>query len=215
MKKFIITAACVAATISGFAQGTVQFLNSTVSAIYLNTNTAADKATSAAIGTQLNSATPSSTGIVDVGMFWSTATFNTVAGGTLAGIDTISSTAGNVIANANFAVGSSTTAGEAVFIQIFAWDNSYGDTVAGLQACIAAGGYFGAASAGNANQVYGTIGAAYAETLGPIGGPGNPIFTPSGNIGKTIMLAQTSPEPATIALGGLGAAALLLFRRRK
>jgi len=217
MKKLIITAACMVATVSGFAQGTVQFLNSTVSAIYLNANVTSNKVTSGTIASMTGGATGpnASTGVVDVGLFWSTAAFSSVTGGTFAGIEQMSSTAGNVVGNANFAL-NGTTAGEAIFVQIFAWDNSFGDNLAGLQACIAAGDYFGAASAGNANTVYGAIGSAFAETTGPVGGPGDPVFLPTGNIGKTIMLAQTTtPEPATFAIGGLGAAALLFLRRRK
>lgn len=37
----------------------------------------------------------------------------------------------------------------------------------------------------------------------------------AGGLGSIVLIPQTVPEPSTIALGGLGAAALLLFRRRK
>jgi hypothetical protein len=46
-------------------------------------------------------------------------------------------------------------------------------------------------------------------TAFPAGAP-NTIFTPF-----TVGSAGTVPEPSTFALAGLGAAALLLFRRRK
>ncbi len=78
--------------------------------------------------------------------------------------------------------------------------------------------YFGAATAGQANTAYGAIGNALSVKLGATSGPGTVIFgllTTANLLNKTIMLAQTIPEPATIAISGLGAAALLLFRRRK
>jgi PEP-CTERM motif len=218
MKKLIITAACVAAAVSGFAQGTVSFQNNTaLSAIYLNnSSTTANKVGSGTLGSMSGSGTPSSTGVVEVGLFWSTSQFNTAAGGTLAGVATIGTTAGVFSGNGNFGI-ATTNPNDTVFLQIFAWDSSYGTTQAGLEACIAAGGYFGAASAGNANTTYGAIGAATSVVMGAAGGPGTLIYAPSGTITKTIMLqnAGTVPEPATIAIGGLGAAALLMFRRRK
>jgi hypothetical protein len=48
----------------------------------------------------------------------------------------------------------------------------------------------------------------------PTGGPGVPPVTPQDLTGMPAVILNT-PEPATIALGGLGAAALVLFRRRK
>jgi len=47
------------------------------------------------------------------------------------------------------------------------------------------------------------------------GGGGTPAGTPANLTGWTGNLLIPTPEPTTIALGGLGAAALLLFRRRK
>lgn len=228
MKKLIITAACVAAAVSGFAQGTVQFNNSistvfdlaTYSSPAYTTITGSNKVTSATIAAQASpdsSGPGASTGVIDVGLFWSTSTFNTVGGGTLAGIEQISSTAaGQLIGNPAFGI-SGTTALEPVYLQVFAWDNSYGDSQQGAENALAAGGYFGATTAGIANTTYGAIGSAISSTLGqPPPADGTLIFsTTAGYFGKTILLAQSTPEPATLALGGLGAAALLLFRRRK
>jgi len=49
----------------------------------------------------------------------------------------------------------------------------------------------------------------------PTGGGGTPQVLPQDLTGMPSVTLQQVPEPATIALGGLGAAALLLFRRRK
>jgi hypothetical protein len=48
----------------------------------------------------------------------------------------------------------------------------------------------------------------------PTGGGGVPIATPSDLTGMPALILTPSPEPSTIALGGLGAAALMFFRRR-
>jgi hypothetical protein len=48
----------------------------------------------------------------------------------------------------------------------------------------------------------------------PTGGPGIPPVTPQDLTGMPAVIMVT-PEPSTIALGGLGAAALMMFRRRK
>jgi len=70
---------------------------------------------------------------------------------------------------------------------------------------------YGAAVAGGALVGVG------AEFLNSMGNPNPPTPTPAVNttgFNGNLILVPT-PEPATIALGGLGAAALLLFRRRK
>jgi hypothetical protein len=47
------------------------------------------------------------------------------------------------------------------------------------------------------------------------GGPAFPPAVPQDLIGMPAVLLFEAPEPSTIVLGGLGAAALMLFRRRK
>jgi hypothetical protein len=90
-------------------------------------------------------------------------------------------------------------------------------TVAGLAAGTV--GYFEVAGwTGNAASYAQATGDAGFTTVfgGNTGGSGSPPAPPvnltgwSGNLNLTPV-----PEPTTIALGGLGAAALLLFRRRK
>jgi hypothetical protein len=206
MKKLIITATITTAiAISGFSQGQIIFQNTISSGLYFDnsaglvTNTA-NKVTSAPL--------PDG-GVVDVGLYWSTAVFTDAAQGTLADTVTMSSTQAGTIAGETVVL-PGTSAGEQVYVQVFAWDSLYGNP----DAALAANAFFAAWSAGPNNTVYGAIGApelTFGLTTAPA--PGYPIFgTAVGQFGRAVM---PTPEPATITLGGLGAAALLMFRRRK
>jgi len=76
-------------------------------------------------------------------------------------------------------------------------------------------------AAGGAGLTYWTTGANLVEFLNnqgtPAGSPVGPAVNISGNGGgwNGNLVLTPVPEPTTIALGGLGAAALMLFRRRK
>jgi hypothetical protein len=217
MKKLILTVALTAAAaVSGFSQGQVTFQNAGTSWIYWNAYTVptTNRVTSGTIASQ-PAAASLSTGVVDIGLYWGTAAFTDAAQGTLADTVTMSTTAAGAFAGSGsgaLAI-TGTSAGENIYVQVFAWDSTY----ATPDAAIAAKGYFGAFSAGAANTTYGAVGAAQFVqnlTVSPAGGI--PIFgTGAGQFGRDVLLVGTVPEPTTIALGGLGAAALLLFRRRK
>ena len=201
---------------SAFADGQVDFQNNPTTGFYLYdyTTLTANLVTSATLGSQ--DGLGDSTGVLDVGLVWGTtaASVSTIYGGTLAGIEDIGPRPGILAGNASFTV-LGTNPGDEDYFQVYAWDSSFGNSLAGLQACVAARGYFGAATAGFGNTTYGAVGAPLMFTLEqPPPSPGTPIFgTTGGYFDKTILLE--SPEPGTFALGGLGAAALLLFRRRK
>jgi len=49
----------------------------------------------------------------------------------------------------------------------------------------------------------------------PLGGTGQPPSSPQEVSGMPALIVTSVPEPSTFALAGLGAAALLIFRRRK
>jgi len=68
--------------------------------------------------------------------------------------------------------------------------------------------YAAALAAGGASYATSPV---FATTTG---GPGTIPETPVDLVGMPAVILNT-PEPSTIALGGLGAAALVLFRRRK
>ena len=207
---------------SAFADGTVQFENTVATRIFFYNygNPATTLVTSATLGSQ--DLGYGSSGVLDIGLVWgnSASSVSSLSGGTLAGIAQISSTyPGEFFGNALYGAATfpvpGTNPDDADYFQVYAWDSSFGDSLAGMQACIASGGYFGAASAGFGNTIYGLIGAPLQVTLGQAPpAAGTPLFGTSGNVfGKMVILS--SPEPATIVLGCSCAAAMLLFRRRK
>ncbi len=196
----IITGLCAFA-ISGFSQGRVNFQNALTSQLFFDSTALANRVTSAPL--------PDG-GVVDVGLFWSTAVFTDSAQGTLAGVATMSATAGTFAGNGALTL-PGTSAGEQIYVQVYAWDSLY----ANPDAALAAGALFGAWSAGPNNTVYGAVGAPELTsglTVSP--GPSIPIFgTGAGQFGRCVVLS--SPEPTTLALGAAGSVALLLFRRQK
>jgi len=210
MKKLILTAALASATaLSGFSQGQIIFQNAALQAIYFNsTASTANKVAAGPIAGQA-AAGSASTGVVDVGLWWSTAAFTDYTQATLAQTDLITGSSG-LLAGGTIVV-NGTSSGEQIYVQVYAWDSTY----ANPDAAKLAGAYFGAPSAGPGNTTYGAVGNAYLTTgLTVSPAPGTPIFgTGAGQFGRTVLLQ--GPEPTTIAIGGLGAAALLMMRRRK
>ncbi len=214
MKKLIFATLGVLTAVSGLAQGYVNFQNTAVSRLFvLNYSTfTTNPATSGPIGAQ--DGVSGSTGTIDVGLYWSTSPFTSASQGTLAATATINPASPGLIAgNSSLAI-AGTTAGQQVYLQLYMWDSTYGTP----DATLLAGYDFGAGSAGLAdfNTPYGAVGPAVPVTLGILGGIyATTIFGPSaGEFGKTYLL-NGAPEPASIAIGGVGAAALLLFRRRR
>ena len=108
-----------------------------------------------------------------------------------------------------------TTPGETdVWIQIAGWTASFGTNWAGAQAAAqtTTGNYFGRSPVINV--------APAAGGLGPTTGPGAIIWqtatgTDPTKIAGGLVLYTLVPEPSTMALFGLGVAAVLIFRRRK
>jgi hypothetical protein len=116
-----------------------------------------------------------------------TTTFRT---GTASGnVAASTATLGNVPKDAAFAT-----------LQMVAWDNSSGLYSTWAQASVAFNA--GLIAAGRSNPF----------TLSAIGGDFN---TPPNLVGLQSFNIYLVPEPSTFALAGLGAAALLIFRRRK
>jgi len=113
-------------------------------------------------------------------------TFRT--GGAAGWIQPTTSTLGNVQPDA-----------AAATVEMVTWDNSSGLYSTWSQASVAwLGGLIAAGVSGPLN-------------IGPVGGTG----TPPNLVGLQSFNLYTIPEPTSFALAGLGAAALMIFRRRK
>jgi hypothetical protein len=199
MKKTLTTIALVGATLGAFAQGTVLFENS------LGTGNVSFSG-----GSSPSAASPA--GTYDVALLFNPAT--STAGITQAQLTQVAfyapagtgNGAGYFYDPATVTTPSGT--GSGVF-EVVAW----------------AGGSFttwAAASAAGSGVTYLTTGANLVEFVNSMGSnPANPPATaavPLSGTGGTWngnLVLTPVPEPTTIALGGLGAAALMMFRRRK
>jgi len=129
-------------------------------------------------------------GVPESGLSQSTATTTFRSGGAAGNLPAnITATLGNVPKDSAFAT-----------LEMVAWDNSSGLYSTWNQASVAWLG--GLIAAGRSNPV----------NLAAIGGDFN---TPPNTVGFQSFNVYTIPEPTSFALAGLGAAAMLIFRRRK
>jgi len=213
MKKILLTTALVAAcSVSAFAQGTVLFQNngSGYKALVYGGepgNPTASKTGNTAAGLPAGSQTyggalvgagyraqlfvaPGTVTDPTSSSFLTVSTINTFRTGGAAGVlGTLQVTVNGLAADA-----------PQISMYYAAWDNS-------------SGLYSDWSSARPAWQA-GLIAAGFSPILtgGPAGGGANGAFTPVGIQSFNVYMV---PEPATMALAGLGAAAVLIFRRRK
>jgi len=187
MKRLILTVALVAACVSIYAQGTLNFANAGtgVNAPIYTDSTKAVKA--------------AGTGYM-ADLFWATGTVGTPD--SLAALNS-PSTFSTIAAQAGYFLGGQRAiAGQAggtlITVQVRAWDAAYGNTWATAYA---------AALAHPGNAIVGESGLIQITLATP---PGTPAFL----TGLQSFFLAPVPEPSSLALVGLGAAALLIFRRR-
>jgi hypothetical protein len=193
MKKLLLTVALVAAGTLAYGQGTVQFSNG---GLYkLSTSANADGSVAAVM--------PLTAGYT-FGLFYGIGESTSL---TLAATLAVNSTStAGLIADitdgksplTKFQVPTTSANETDVWIKIAGWNSSASDYAHAT--------------------MYGESRVANVAALGPSGGPGINIWTTATGTNLKLVNAfviKAVPEPSTMALAGLGAAALLIFRRRK
>jgi hypothetical protein len=209
MKKTILTTLITSAmAASVFAQGTITFKTSSVDLIKFTLDNGATE-TSVSAG---NPATVSGFGAVTIEV-WSaapgTALSTGIVNGALEPIFTSAWAEAAVTPSQALAAGTyapvtvtlaNGNAGAAQEIEIIGFTGSFADpTTFGFGGSALSGGALGFSN----------------STGNPAGSPPTPAALSTGSAAFSGLVLSTIPEPTTLALGGLGAAALLMFRRRK
>jgi len=208
MKKILTLAALLGTASASFAQGYVAFANTSTTRVSTNGTLAAVSpagtwyyALLVAPSTQ-NTINSSLTGWTFAAYGTNTATAGRMNGNSYTDSQAVQVAGFGTTATADFAVvGWSASLGDWNAVRAW-WNNGQHDTgpAAGQS------GWFGISSV--ANDI----------PLAPAGGPYNNVWgaSTSGQIqGMNLSFVPAVPEPTTFALAGLGAAALVIFRRRK
>lgn len=198
MKKTLVIVATLAMAVGAFAQGKVTFGNGPTHLVTIDTR-------AAYAGSEVPGTAASQIGVGNAVMGSLTAQ---LYGGTAANSLSLQATftpAGFAgFADGRFlnsavtltGIGSSVSA----FFQILVWDTS-------------AGSYATASAPSTVGKWYGSS-PVFTATTGSFAP--NPLDASTGwPAGPIVLSANPVPEPSTFALAGLGAASLLLFRRRK
>jgi len=214
MKKLLTVAALIGAMSYSFGQGYVNFNNTTASRASAN----GVLMTAAAVPSWYYAllVAPSTQGTVDPSLTgWTFAALgtNTALAGRMAGNTTAD--------NGGVAIAGLTGTSTADFV-VVAWSANLGSDwatiFAGKPLALADNNHTGTAFWGSATSGwYGISTVGNNVLLAPSGGPYNSVWgtSASGLIQGVNVNYYVVPEPTTFALAGLGAAALLIFRRRK
>jgi len=221
MKKLLTIAALAGATSLSFGQGYVSFANS--SSTRFSTNSAVGNAfvnpTARPIGSYYFAlfAAPSTQNTI------STANDPTLNGWTYVAIATNTASAGRLDGNNFDTTGGNFNAvqtpgfagGSTADFAVVGWSSSIGSTWAAAQAWWANGTHAGSATVAGSFGIAPTIG--NDVIIANSGGPYNGFFgVAAGQInGWGLNYYPQVPEPTGFALAGLGAAVMLIFRRRK
>lgn len=196
MKKILLTTIAAGCGLAAFGQGGVLLENANNSSAHWNLNTSSGP--TAPLGTDVQLLWYNGTSFVNVGSVYTT---------TSAHGDTAQAGFGLYFYGSPQAVSIPTYSSTGTF-EVEGWTGGY----ASYAAAVSAGAYIGetasftAAEANLATTPAGTSVSITEATGQDVAGKWN---------GDLTLVEVAVPEPSTIALGGLGAAALLLFRRKK
>jgi len=195
MKKLVLSLALVAATSGAFAQGLISFLNSASTLVTLSSN-------SVNLGS-----TPTTLGQFRYELFVAPQGTLTAASFTSAGIiGTNQASAGRFTGGANLSVAGA-PAGSTRAILVRGWSTALGTTYAQALANYNIVPGFLGESAIAPNFIFGGF-----DGVGTI--PTLPAFGASSITTGFSLVYAPVPEPTSMALAGIGAAAMLIFRRR-
>ncbi|MCX6896602.1 MAG: PEP-CTERM sorting domain-containing protein [Verrucomicrobia bacterium] len=190
MKTKIILTLALTCALTSFGQGLVGFQNAAVGAQKISTN-----ATAIGGGSGFMSTTASQ---YQFELFWGLSAL-TMTNHTASFLNS-TTTAGVILGNGSIDLG--IASGTTIFCQAFGWNN--GVSLATAQATV--GDFWGSSTV-----------ASVTLTASPLAGV--PVFgstaTANAFTGFSMFVVTAVPEPSTMVLAGLGAASLLLFRRRK
>jgi hypothetical protein len=210
MKKLLITMAATRVAVAAFAQGTVTFNNGGLNKVSLGVTGSASSTWTVM---------PATPGGYVFGLFYGNGGNSTALTFISSVMGVNSTTAAGVIADPSDAVsamnafkipGSLENAAD-TWIQMVGYNASFGTNWVAAQAA------YNAATPGD---YWGQTPVINALNLGASTGPGAAIWqtalgTDPQKFHAMTLFVNTVPEPSTMALFGLGAAAMLLIRRRK
>jgi len=204
MKKILITTLLAAATAaSSFAQGEIGF----------NQNSAANAIRVSQDGGSTSTKMFGSAGTYDFGLYLGSAGSSSIGQMQLVALATSPNVAASTTFNAglfSYPGGTVTSPGNVANTIAFAAGTQYAFYVAGWASS-------GGSDYLTANAAGAISGLSALGFITPVSSPTpvpNVFGTAAGQVGGFTLVGAV-PEPATLAIGGLGAAALLMFRRRK
>jgi len=213
MKKLLITSVLLACCAGAFAQGKVNVIGDTASPIILSATGPVNAADAGLAGQAIGNAVPLPSGVTLVAGLYGGTAQNNLFLYSFTALNVAANPAGtipayHVVLNANAGTGAPAIGGIASgtaigastpWFQVRVWDSAY----ATYELAYSAGKYTGQGSEFQLNP-----GPSLSYTF--TAPPGANSSWVDGPISVSLV-----PEPSTFALAGLGAAAMLIFRRRK
>jgi len=205
MKKLLTITALIAVTSASYGQGLVNFFNGTTTKISTNSNVGGPATGPTSVNTEsyYYGLFIAPNGTQNASLF----TFTGIYGTNTPVTGRFSSDNGGQPSVTGFAAGSTVN-----FI-VRGWSSNLGHDA------VTAAAYAANPNGSIQNAFYGSSGIADGYLLGSAGSPPANLFGPATGLGggqiAPFTIGLLVPEPSSFALAGLGAAAMMIFRRRK